>query len=339
VNQTTADIQALTQEGILTNHLAANENRNNCPLRLSSAGKCKRQVALKTSLAEERPLDYEAAAMFSHGNMRGEQMAAGLVTAATAKQMAVMLETEHWLEIPNPDSDDGLWDTKMTGELFAVLDGMFGEKDLPVRFTVVEARCHIEVRGRSDAILIDTDSKVTVVENKTMNPYSFKRTVNDPDEKIDAAYKCQLASYVVAFEEENPEVEMMDPVFLFEDKAFHANFKHHTPVEEMRDLVNTMVRPQYALLFKAIVAGKQREVSPDFGPNQSGKLPWNCNYCDVAAACWRNAGLTNKKPGQRIPEYFVTSTRWQDGEAKRMTEREAADAPMPSEQLKKDAPY
>jgi hypothetical protein len=313
--QTNADIQGLVQSGILTNYLDANRGRNNCSLRLSNAGKCKRQVALKASPAEERPLDYEAAAMFSHGTMRGEQMAAGFVTSATEAGMAVMLETEHWLEIPNPDSDDG-WDQDFANKLEDVLSVMFGGKDLPVKIEPDgnEGRL-IYVRGRSDAILIDTEGKVTVVECKTANPFSFKLTKEDPGKKIDAGYKAQLASYVVAFEEANQGIEMLDPVFLFENKGTHELFQHHVPVDEMRLLVESQVRPQYALLFKAIVKGKQRDVSPDYGPVKGNALPWQCNYCPVGMSCWKNAGVHDGAPGKRIPKLSVSSPgTWRDGE-------------------------
>ena len=136
---------------------------------------------------------------------------------------------------------------------------------------------NIELRGRYDGLVVDPETgEIRLLEIKTMNPIAYDRWQRTRE--LEEAYYYQTQLYLHALNDRG----ITECVFIGIDKG-SGEWQHHIYEYEPRT-----VRHFLAALDEAIRSNPE-DAPRRYGPDEKGRLPWQCAYCDYWRHCWPEA--------------------------------------------------
>lgn len=284
-----------------------NETFVRFPIRLSAAGSCPRALRLKMDGTPERPLDPTGARIYTLGNQRGSALEKGLelVSKEMKGAIQVLTQTNVRLRIPHPSG--GRWSEPDMDRLhteFALFSGAIGvnRDDLPI--SLDRQAGEVWVHGHPDVVLVNEIGEACVLDFKTANPFALKKLDPERIETVSEGYLVQLATYVSAINQQSGIVTVTSAAIVYEDKADQEHvivpIRH---VGALQPYLETGITNIQSVL-KAVI--DDVPLARPFSPSESGLLPWQCNYCDVCEACWKEKGWENTAPSARIPKGRVS---------------------------------
>lgn len=149
----------------------------------------------------------------------------------------------------------------------------------PEREVALEVAPGLRVKGHIDGLVPDPRTgELRLLEIKTMSPYAWER-LNRGGE-VEEGYLIQVALYLEALKEEGEEVE--EAVFLAVNKGDGSLHQRLLPYD-----------PQHALRGKANLRMgltlPPEQAPRAYGPDEEGRLPWQCVYCPFWRPCWPQA--------------------------------------------------
>jgi len=274
---------------------------NRFPVRGSSIGSCPRQLAALLNGHEPRSLDGPVLRVFEMGSSRGESLAKVISEAYTT----VLLEHE------------GLVPTSIEGErarqIMEKASDQFGHGDdsmlgkLPL---AIDATGQLCIRVHCDVLINGDRGLVKLIEIKTKNQWGFKKL---DEEGIGESYEMQVKAQVEGLA--NIGIDVESASVLFENKD-NCELKLMPFNPDDPDVAGRFALQMQRI--RTMLLGWLDEAPFDASPavhtapfeGKAGKLPWQCNYCNVgpeAGRCVDQLRLRNTKPTQRIPKWEVTA--------------------------------
>ncbi len=153
--------------------------------------------------------------------------------------------------------------------------------------------CLDGVVGHIDGFLKhDPDCKFTgpmhkdfLLELKTMNDRAFAELKKH--EEVGLEYRCQISGYLAALD--------IDQAIVIAKNKNTGEL-----LEFIYDGEDELVLDRITKLDSVIQSKDPESVAREYGPNKSGSLPWQCNYCPFTELCWREEGVTMKKEKKYI---------------------------------------
>ncbi len=142
-----------------------------------------------------------------------------------------------------------------------------------------------EIRGHVDGVLrnLDNDERV-LLEIKSMSAYAFDEGT------IEDSYQRQIDGYLRGLGIERA-------LFLYKNK-------NTGDLGERIYLIDNEKLDARLVAIDNIVASKSPNmVDRSYGPDKSGRLPWNCAYCDHWKRCWE--GKAKEMRGPKGGRYLV----------------------------------
>lgn len=142
----------------------------------------------------------------------------------------------------------------------------------------------VEVQGHVDGVI--KLPSPAVLEIKSINTLGFKRLAT---EGISYDYRCQATFYMKA-------LKLQRTVFIFYDK----NTSH---IEQFTYEYDPKLWEEIEQRFQNVLKSEKDNLPErEFGPNEKGKLPWQCSYCSFNKDCWPEAETVFEK-GK--PQMFI----------------------------------
>lgn len=290
------DLIALLELGSTLVYEEANDH-GTCPISLSQAGACARALSIKAKSAQRKRIDGTGARIFRAGSDRGKRLARAMELACKERDdvTIVGVEMDHWLTV-------GQWSVADADRIIDTLKGIHGES-ISVRGLFTSEGPSLQVLGHSDVVL-RIGNTLHVVDFKTANEWALKKVNVNDHTSCNTSYLQQIACYSAALNDVAIKMGCVvgAPTLIFENKNSNELVGPVWLPAACIDQYADMGRANLAEALNAVLRGTP-PVRP-FAPDSKGKLPWNCDYCDVAADCWGDE-IYNSKPGERIPKWVV----------------------------------
>jgi len=139
-------------------------------------------------------------------------------------------------------------------------------------------------KGHTDGVLVGEDGVRHNVEIKSMPSYSFARF-----EKgfIDDGYKAQINAYMYAG-------GTYDTVYVAYNKDAGVL------KEKIFKIEPNVVGDAQRRLSAVVASSPDRLPEREFGPNEKGLLPWQCDYCSSNITCWPGAERVVEKNRNKL---------------------------------------
>lgn len=135
----------------------------------------------------------------------------------------------------------------------------------------------VEIKGHIDGMVIEPEPMV--FEVKSINTLGFARIGR---EGVPNNYRDQACSYMRA-------LNVTKTLFLF----YNKDTSHITEIiYEFEPDRWAKIKDRFSNVIKST---KENLPEREFGPNEDGKLPWECGYCAYSKYCWVAETVFNKK--------------------------------------------
>lgn len=145
------------------------------------------------------------------------------------------------------------------------------------REVALEVAPGLVVKGHIDGLIPDPETgKLRLLEMKTLAPYGFERLVKGGE--VERAYQVQVALYLEALRGEGVQ-EALFVALNKGDGSLHHRILPYDPAlaeEGKENLRLALTLPP-------------EEVPRAHGPDEEGRLPWQCVYCHFWTYCWPGA--------------------------------------------------
>ena len=274
------------------------------PMRGSALGKCARALTHLMAGHPKEDVDARRRRIFEVGHQRGEALGEALSRGLTLKHGPngtgdVEWHEEFRVKIPmpfTPEEGKDIYDT--------ALEWVEGDTDkLPMHYNVQTGRfCLL---GSLDFLVLNKVTKeAVVIDWKTKHSFGFRRL---SDEGIDMGYLVQVGGYVEGLIEMGIPRDRIRAFVYYECK----DDQKHRPLElEVNDaFVCENVESMIEEKAEALRLWRFGSHAPaGYEPNEKGKLPWNCNYCDVgpvAGGCFKGTLTDDRRGGADVPSWTV----------------------------------
>lgn len=145
------------------------------------------------------------------------------------------------------------------------------------REVALEVAPGLVVKGHIDGLIPDPETgELRLLEMKTMAPYGFERLVKGGE--VERHYLVQVSLYLEALQEEGVK-EALFVALNKGDGSLHHRILPYDPAlaeEGKENLRLALTLPP-------------EEVPRAHGPDEEGRLPWQCVYCAFWSHCWPQA--------------------------------------------------
>jgi len=282
-------------------------------LRLSSSGGCAAALALKGSTRGIREVDEKGSRIFELGHQRGESLLNALKLGMDSLSMSEEVPTitaELPVRMKIGDASDPM-------KLLALADAFPGmvsdvRHEREADGSIKSATASLYAKGHLDGFIQGAKFD-RVVEIKTMNPFVIKKVEEDKIGTVNENYITQLACYETALVEMGITTweRLLPGLFICEDKANCALKLVELPHDQAK-LYAGRAKARFARVVQYLAEFHTHNGLTDpgvadlreYAPDGNGKLPWQCNYCDVAKLCW-GSRLKSTESKAAKPQLYV----------------------------------
>lgn len=153
------------------------------------------------------------------------------------------------------------------------------------REVALEVPPGIWVSGHIDGLIPDPETgELRLLEIKTMAPFSWER-LNKGGE-VEEGYVVQVALYLRALQESGEPIREALFVALNKgDGRLHQRLLSYSPEHAEKGLEN----------LRLALTLPPEEIPRPHAPDEAGRLPWQCVYCDFWRVCWPGARAEQDK--------------------------------------------
>lgn len=292
--------EASLLDAINTAYEQRDREANRFPVRGSAIGSCPRQLSALLNGHKPRKLDGPVLRVFEMGSSRGVSLAA-VIDEAFGRGGVIL---EHEVLIPTGiDGTVAMRIRDKAREAFGNGDAsMLGK--LPI---AVDATGKLCIRAHCDVVVND-GGPVHLIEIKTKNQWGFKKL---NEEGIGASYEMQVMGQVTGLEHGGIVVKSASVLFENKDNCELKLMPFNPNDPEIVGRFSLQMQRIRTMLLSWL-----EEAPFDVSPavftapfaEKAGKLPWQCNYCNVgpeAGRCVDRVRLHNSTPTKRIPKWEV----------------------------------